>query len=170
MLIYNIITVSILIFLSTMVMHVLLWRIFRPSRHILALLKVFVAFPVIAGSGLYFTHYISADWRELALTLLLYLCIAACYILSYPAVQAWSPSLLMVYLISRSDNGMSLDELKRNIDQKKIVRDRIDDLEKDGFIKLTDGDKNIVLTARGNFLAAFFINYRKLIGLDEGRG
>src|SRR3972149_2540664 len=91
-----------LLFIVSLCVHILIWRRRHPKSHAVALLLIFIIVPVIIGMADWFAYrflskgFISVSIFNWLLILLLHFSLAAAYILSYPALQAVSPSLAML--------------------------------------------------------------------------
>lgn len=157
-----------LTFILCLFIHAALWRLKPSARRPLALICVFVlptpfiwlfllALPVfpVPGGG------------ELLAAGLLQLSLASAYILSYPAFEALSPSLVMVLLAG--DRGhLGLDELPQFFRDDCLLKPRIRELVETGMVIESDGVLSI--TRKGRLLAACFVFMRSLLGLPKGGG
>jgi hypothetical protein len=156
-------------FAIAFVLHVLVWRIFKPRNDINALGLVFIVLPLVAGGALFGLFRGAVPLGDLILAVILYLTAAAVYIQTYPAIQSNSPSLVIVHLIGRSKSGMTLEQLKSTLTEAQMVQNKIGELADGGFATVAS-DQTIQLTPRGKLLADVFIAYRKLLALHEGAG
>ena len=95
------------------------------------------------------------------------LAIIGCYIASYPAIQARSPTFQISKLIAESGaKGMTKEALFEQLPYSELVADRIGDLLKDNLAE--DKAGNIIITKNGKRIARIFILWRTL--LREGKG
>jgi hypothetical protein len=164
-----------LIFFSlAMLVHIGVWRLLRPRRHMAFLFLVFLALPLMASTLIYLARAslpgLTLTFQEFLFSWLLYLGLAGMYIQTYPAIQASSPSLSLAYLIGRSPEGLSIQKIESLFGGGNAVRERIADLEGEGLIRKDDKTGALVLTRGGLFLASLFLWYRTFMGLEEGRG
>ena len=154
--------------------HIAVRRIFKPESHIISLFMVFVFIPVpllLAGFGILSVLQIGLlSIDNFLLILLLYLAVSGVYIQTYPAIQAWSPSLLMTYIIGKNKQPISIDEIRKMINRENLIKDKIYELENEGLINICPKDNSICLTAWGRLLSGIFLSYRKIIRLEEGKG
>jgi hypothetical protein len=167
----NIIIISILTFITVFIAHIIIWRTIKPKNQITWLLIIFIVAPIIILLTLFIINDAS-DLQGSILSILLYYALAGVYIQTYPAIQANCPSLFITYFIGKHLNGVDLNEIKNIVDSKCLTKvdTRIEDLVKDGFVKI-DPSKKITLTSKGDLLATLFILYRsKFLGLTEGEG
>ena len=170
---WTIFVFPIVLFIVFFVIHVFWWRLFHPRSHISALILCFILLPAIV---LFICILIGGDWGitalvrpKLAYAVFFYYCIAGAYIQTYPAIQAWSPSLYIVYIIRNSGKTLSCAEIAEQISAESLIHERIQDLLDEGLLR-SDSNGNVRLTAKGNALALFFIKFRQLLGLGEGGG
>ena len=165
---------SIILFLFIFIIHVFIWRIFNPKQQITLLFFMFIIIPVfiiLLGYGIlifYKTKFLFIN--DLLLMLLLYLAFAGVYIQTYPAIQAFSPSLLIVYLIGKNKNPISKVKIKSIMTADNLITNKIYELEQEGFININKKTNSFSLTKKGKLLANIFLWYRKLLGLKEGDG
>ncbi|MBF0441916.1 MAG: hypothetical protein HQK54_08440 [Oligoflexales bacterium] len=104
------------------------------------------------------------------LVLIGYLAFSFAYIQTYPAVQAYSPSLRIISLIGSSKNGLSKDEIvKGAFNLGSDCMERFEDLLTENFIMINEGNK-LILSKKGALLAAVFFRYRRFLGLSTGEG
>ena len=155
-------------FLGVMFCHIAVWRLLRPKKHISSLIIVFLVMPVSALTLFYSISSLGVE--KYLVILILYLALAGMYIQTYPAIQAWSPTLFITFLIGKNKGVLSISEIKKIINQDNLINDRIEDLVKEGMIQVSPVDKSVSLSLKGNILATIFVQYRKFLSLDEGKG
>ncbi len=98
---------------------------------------------------------------------LLSLAVAAAYVMTYPAIEVESPTLVIVQAISRrGPEGLARAELFEQLNDSVLVEPRIQDLL-DERLAVRDGDR-IRPTDRGRLLARVFIGWRTLLGAPKG--
>lgn len=155
-----------------MLVHIVVWR-FHPRWATSAfLLIIFLVLPGIVGC------FVFCSWRFLSLplnkiellqALLLHFSLSSAYIATYPAIQAVSPSLDILLIISSADGrGMHEKDIVRCYTDQSLVGARIDDLAKHSFIAEKQG--RFVLTPVSKGILAVFVLYRRLLGLPMGKG
>ncbi len=173
----TIILYPLFIFIFMLIIHIIIWRIFKPKKLIVFLFLIFIAIPLvifliylIPFNLLNIQSNLTIQFQDFLFIALLYFSLAGAYIQTYPAVQAKSPSLQLVSLIGKEKSGVSITDLKKFFNTQKIIIERIRDLEEEGFITIKKEDTMIKLTKRGKILASIFILYRKLLGLATGEG
>ncbi|GMR05078.1 MAG: hypothetical protein BMS9Abin23_1010 [Thermodesulfobacteriota bacterium] len=166
---------GIFLFSASICLHIALWRIRYPGNRPLALFSIFFIVPVAAvllysllvhrGLAPYALPLTLNDWLA---AFLLHLSLSSAYILTYPAVEALSPSLVIVLLIGENEEGLERRDLAGVLADDVLLTPRISDLIE---MKLVNKSGDYLrLTGKGNFLIRFFIIYRRFIGLPAGRG
>ena len=162
-----------LTFILCLFIHAALWRLKFPAKRASALFFIFVILPLAAGAAcalLIASGFLAspglepAEWFAAAL---LQAAFASAYILTYPAFEALSPSLVIVLLIGDS-GGVSRKELAGRFSDETLFAPRIKDLLDSGLAKQSDGVLSI--TAGGRLLAGFFAFMRSFLGLPRGGG
>jgi len=166
---------SISVFLLCLLIHVLLWRVRLPRHRALWLFLVFFFLPPIIWflhSFLVFVLDLPARYAlrvlDGAVVLLLHYALSSAYILSYPAVEALSPTLVIALFLARSNAESDFEDLAGLFPDESILMPRIMDLIESNLVRL-DND-TLSLTLRGRILVNFFTIFRSFIGLKQGRG
>ena len=168
---FNIILNSFIIFFTIIGFHVIIWRAIKPRKHIITLFGFFILLPFLFFVMIIFVRvYSGMGIQDITLTSLLYFALAGVYIQTYPAVQGWSPSLKLVYLIGTAEKGMGPDMLSTSFNDNILIKGHLDNLECEKFVKISKVDNKISLTLKGLIMVSAFILYRRLIGLEEGEG
>lgn len=166
----NIFFSGLVLFVFCLALHVFVWRIKRPVRVHRALFLIFFGLPLFASISSSIVFSIQADGlRAVFGVLLLHLSLGAAYIMSYPAVEALSPSLaISLMLKSAGASGLGRQDLLRTFSDEVVLGPRLDDLERAGMISSRDG--RVSITARGRALVIPFAALRRILGLGEGAG
>lgn len=152
-------------------MHVLLWRACLPSKHTNTLLFIF--FSVLAA-GIFVIRVFGVlplgaegsvfDYLRLVL---FYVSVALAYIISYSALEADSPSLLMTLEINAAGaQGLEKSKLLHTLTDAVLIRPRLNDLVRDGLAVSEQGKYR--LTAKGRSFVRIFIFFRTLLGAPKG--
>jgi len=164
-------------FLLAMLLHAVRWRIPLSARTTAGLFATFVAWPAAAYLVLFgLGHALQSpgSWFVRAPFHLLFvyvwhLALSAVYIMTYPAIQAESPSLVMMLAVAaKMPEGADMEDICQAFPPQSLLRDRLDDLLADGLLQ--DSGAGYVLSWKGQLLAAVFTNYRRLLGLPMGEG
>lgn len=162
-----------LIFLLCLFIHAALWRFRFPANRAAALFCVFAALPaasaavyaLLAAEGV--LPLPGLEPEEFFAAGLLQLAFASAYIMTYPAFEALSPSLVIV-LLAFDRGGIAVKELACFFSDETLMKPRIKDLLDSGLAREQDGALSI--TAKGRLLAAFFVFMRSFLGLPKGGG
>ncbi len=154
-------------FMGLMLVHVIVWRLFKVRKQILWLFVIFIGLPIL---GLFAGLAQGADPIECGLVYLLMFTFCSCYILFFPAVQNESPTLAMVWHLDRNKHagGLSRDEIMEAMSSDRPFQDRLRDLENNGLVRGSMGPQR--LSTAGRLIAAFFYYYRRVLGLPCGEG
>ncbi len=169
----NIIVCSLLLFLALMIIHIVVWRVIKPRKHIISLFVFFIIMPgMIAVVSLVTGISAGITNQGVLLIFFLYFAFSLVYIQTYPAVQGHSPSLQIVYMIGHSEKGMDIKDLlnMREFNAGNLIDDHISNLQEEGFISISKTDNSVRLTSKGRMMASMFMLYRKFLGLDVGEG
>lgn len=164
-------------FLCSFYVHIQIWRATRPTKQMALLAIIFVLCPLciflvlcIAGHvfhspGSYFVR----DPFNIFYVFVWHLALSAAYIMSYPAIQAESPSLVILLAIGKNmPGGMGAQQIKDIFPPDALIKDRFDDLLAERFMKRSED--RYVPTPKGQLLSAIFKNYRRLLALPRGDG
>jgi hypothetical protein len=150
------------------VSHWLLWRIFLPRRQTKAILLIFTA--VYAG----FSAFALASPGLIELFPYLYLTIfyfamTLSYMISYTAIEAESPSCLIVRAVKQAgEAGIEKERFQVLITNETFLLNRVQGLLHSGFIEERGG--RYVVTAKGlQFLRSFDIP-RRILGITRAGG
>jgi hypothetical protein len=157
-------SIALVLFALACVLHVVVWRLssFTPSG--LTLIVLLTAAVLVQGALAGFTN---ASWPSIVVVTALALQFAACYAISYPAMQAHSPSLEIArHLAAAGSGGMTRAELYARLSEASLVRERIDDLVSDGLA--SDQAGRLQCTVRGALLARVFGGWKALLREPKG--
>ncbi|TAN40603.1 MAG: hypothetical protein EPN25_07025 [Nitrospirae bacterium] len=162
-----------LLFLVSLVLHVIIWRIRVPRHDALVLFFIFLGAPsVLFFAGHEIRNVIQATTLariETIYALLLHFALSCAYIASYPAAQAISPSLDILLVIASSEFGrLTEKEINAYYPDTELVSARINDLKRS--VLIAQGHHGLTLTFPGRVVTFFFITYRRLLGLKAGEG
>ena len=150
-----------LTFFIALSVHFVIWKVCLPKKNRpVVLVNIFFGVLLIGvailGNYLQYMDYI-----------ILYCSLAFAYILSYPAMEADSPSLAITYNIAKAAKaGLAKLELYKIMTDQTLVVARINDLLSDGLICIKS--ERYFLTSKGLFLARLFVGFRKLLNLPKG--
>ncbi len=89
------------------------------------------------------------------------------YIISYSAIEADSPTLLITLRIAQAGSGGLLkDDLSGSLGDDCLLIPRLNDLVRDGLA--TFKENSYALSAKGSLFVGIFIFYRKILGAQKG--
>jgi hypothetical protein len=156
--------IAVLFFAVACAIHVVVWRLSPATPSGLALIVLLTA--VVLAQSLA-SAWIVASWPTLVVATALALELAACYVISYPAMQAHSPSLEIArHLAAAGPGGISRADLYSRLDEAQLVKERIEDLLRDGLA--TERDGRLTCSARGALLARVFAGWKLLLREPKG--
>lgn len=155
--------------------HIAIWRLKRPRATGQTLIVTMVA-SILGGAALLkavseFMPGLApllpdtlAAWTQ---TIIAALSFAAAYVMTYPAMEAESPTLVMIDLITKAEpKGLTREELLCRLDDEFLVIPRVDDLVREGLA--TEADQRIRLTGKGLQLEQMFTAWRRLLSAGIG--
>ena len=175
---YTPILYGLLIFIVSMVVHIVYWRFF-PTRKAL-LVPLLVAFAVVPAVAVLLFYFIIApalgffaigggSATTTILSFCLHLALSFAYIMTYPAIQARCPTLSMLLVIGREmPEGAKLEQLASTFDVEDFLDPRIRDLFDSELIEESDGAYRT--TRKGQNMLKPFLILRALLGLPTGKG
>ncbi len=152
--------------------HVAWWRLCLPRRQTRALLLIFLGCGAGALLGLRLLGprdgvpwpRTAADYVQIGLLVLAF---AAAYVITYSAVEADSPTLVLVRVIAAAGpEGLPEADLYEKASDDVLVTPRVADLVRDGMLQLDGGRYH--LTGKGRRFVRIFICYRWLLGAGKG--
>lgn len=147
------------LFIACLVLQIILWRTLRRPDdtvpfQIMILFALFLGGPVI-----YSLIDPSIDRLVIGLGL------GSCYIMSFPAAAAKSPTIVILHVLRKS-GGLSRPQLEIELaKQLDLKGDRLRDLKADGLY--TDQGRP---SFSGRLLGHMFWTYRKVLGIPLGEG
>lgn len=157
------------------VLHFVVWRVHLPRRQTKVLLCIFFGTLIgssvcsvlitgfVPGAGAWVPGSVS-DWLRIAL---LHVAITLAYMITYSAIEADSPSLVMVMAIAHAGpDGMDVKEFEATLNDDLLIKPRIMDLITDKMA-YKDNDR-YRLTKKGALFANIFIYYRMLLKAPKG--
>jgi len=164
-----------LLLLAAFGLHFIIWRVRVPGRQNTALLRCFLGV-LAAGSLLLFFFQNDivlwgvtppADLAAFARMWLYFISFALAYMITYSAVEADSPSLVIILKIAAMGTaGLKEENLLSALNDKTLIVPRIRDLLRDKMAMQTEGKYR--LRSKGVAMARLFQWYRKLMGVGKG--
>jgi hypothetical protein len=153
------------LFAGGLVLHVLAWRLWRPTSYRVWVPLLAVIFGPIATAVAWF---VVPGPVELAAALLLHYSLSAAYVIGYTLISAFSPSVEMLKLIDRSGGSLPVAALNLPFLAGALTDERIRNLEQAGLVTIDRGD--LVLGDKGRRMTSIMLLYRRAIGLRDGGG
>ncbi len=166
---------GILIFFIFFTIHIARWRIYPPKQPTNSLFRLFllnlilslILLWIASRSTLVINLFFPKNLLECLHISLLYLSLGLFYIFNYPAIEADSPSLLIIqHIADAGSHGLAKEELYKMMTDDMLIKTRIMDLMKDGLV-YKSGDI-YRLTKKGNYTERVFIFYRRILNMPKG--
>lgn len=157
--------------------HVLLWKLRLPQKQTQALLQIFggtlcFGLASLFGSAQYspFMQRLApehpAEYLHIALFVIAF---TLAYIITYSALEADSPSLVMILTIARAGaEGLDKTRFEQSMTDELLILPRIRDLLRDNLV-YPDGAK-YKLTPKGVGFVRIFSMYRQILKIDRKGG
>jgi hypothetical protein len=156
---------GIAVFVFSLALHVIAWRIRKPEAYREWLPALVVIFGPVAAIVAWL---VSPTPLDLAALLLLHGTLACVYIIGYTLISAFSPSVELLKLLDRTPAGMAVASLRLPFLAGALTTDRIDNLIAAGLAAEHAG--RLQLGPRGVWLTRLVLIYRHAIGLPDGGG
>ncbi len=176
----QILVFGVLLFCAAFCTHVIWWRTKLPTRQMRALVILFFCFYVgtftlglgvelLFCPGLLNSIFPLGTLGSSLYITVLYSCLTAMYVLTYPGIEAESPSGLMLLAVESSkDAGITRSEFNQVITHTLFVGNRIENLVSSGFVKIEGG--RMQATKKGLRLLRLFQLPRKFVGPTQVGG
>ena len=148
------------LFVVSLLGQIVLWKIRLPDQQIRALLIIFA---VVFGLWLVGAIVFSVALLEVLHVGLFYVSISLCYVITYSAIEADSPTLSLIHLLGRKrTQGCSGDEIARFLTQHSFVRARLAALVHSGLIRKQNG--GYVIAGKYSLAFRVILGFRKVYG------
>lgn len=171
----NVFLYTIVLFIAAFLIHFVLWKLHLPTHHTIALLAIFLV-TLAAGLALFFIFYrtvrpscggISTAICESLQIVFLFISLTLSYIVSYSALKADSPSLVMILAIAKAGSkGLDKDIFLKTMTDEVLIIPRINDLLRSGSVY--EDNHKLKLNNKGLFFTKLFLAYRKIIKAGKG--
>ncbi|MCK9614369.1 MAG: hypothetical protein M0R48_02560 [Candidatus Omnitrophica bacterium] len=168
---------SLLLTVTAFVAHFIVWKIRPPVHQKSVLIFIFSAI-LLVGLGLLsnFRQYINLlgvkapqELYEYFQICIFFISISLAYMVTYSALEADSPSLVMIMTIANSGNeGLTQKNFEKKINNDSLIMPRLKDILSEKLAYL-DGDI-YKLTSKGHIIARIFITYRKIVKRERKGG
>ncbi len=170
-----IVGLALVLFAGAFLLHLIRWRIALPAATSRALVLTLIV-GIVGGLALVLlmarilpglAALLPSDPVGLLLSLLLSLALAASYVMTYPAIEVESPTLVMIQAIARrGQEGLSRATLFAQLNDEVLVAPRVRDLVSDGLAVERGG--RLHLSESGRRLVQMFVLWRRVLGAREG--
>jgi len=155
---------SALTLLAATAVHLLLWRIRLPRRQTRALLLIYLT---TLAATLALLAARASPPAELLQIALLVIASTFAYIINYSAVEADSPTLVIIRAIAAAGpSGLPPTALHAHMTDDVLVQPRLDDLIRDRMATLDAG--RYTPTPKGRTFVGLLIFFRGLLRADKG--
>lgn len=144
----------------------LIWRVRRPAGHYAAIGAISLATLLTALGGLYMLGGPSTALDYINFTTL-YVALILAYVTTYSAVQADSPTMVILLRIEQAGpRGVTREELLMELTNQILVTPRVEDLVASRLATLRDG--RYIIGPRGVLMARIHMLFRRLLGMQKG--
>jgi hypothetical protein len=157
------------------VVHLIVWRICLPKRQTKGIAIIFSGI-LVSGCVLYryavpvfntfdaYRPFAPAEYVQLCL---FFLSLTMAYLITYSAIEADSPSLVIIRKISEAGSGgLKKELLTKALGESNLILPRLKDLVIDKMAVVEHGKYR--LKAKGIIMARLFKFYRHLMGTGMG--
>jgi len=163
----KVLLIGIVLFLVFFLFHLIMWKLHIPKNHIRTLLKILFFVLIIGTVFIKIFSIIPNNFLQYLHICIFFIFLVLAYVVTYSAVSADSPSLVIVMAIAKSGSkGLDKEELYNILNDNLLVKPRVKDLINSKMAYL-DGN-NYKLTTLGKRFVEIFIFYRKLLNLPKG--
>lgn len=166
---------ALLAFSVWIVAHLVIWRVRRPTGQYVILLGLCLVVLVAFLAGFHVVQSVALDSARFLPTtrldyfnfVMLYMGLTLSYFITYPAVQADSPTMTILLQIERAgQKGLTSAELMDQLNDEILVTPRLDDLVTGNLVTLHCG--RYVIGRRGALLAKIHLFYRAMLKMEKG--
>jgi hypothetical protein len=149
-----------LLFGVSLAIHLLIWKVRVPKRHIPTLLIVFFIVLILWTIT---SDVLSIPLWEFLHTALFFSSMSLCYVITYSAIEADSPTLSLIrFLAEAKDAGRSRDEITQFMALRPFVRARLLALARSGLIR--QERSYYIAVGPGPLSFRLILGFRKLYG------
>jgi len=165
----TVLSLSLIVLLGALAMHLVWWRIRLPRRQTRAIIFITLgAYLLVLGLAALAGGAWSVSLAQAIHVAFIVLPVLGAYVISYSALEADSPTLVMMLLLDRAGpRGMEEAAFLAALDDDLLVIPRINDLVRDGMAGIDDKGR-YRLRRKGLALVRFVGLHRKLLGREAG--
>lgn len=154
-----------LLFAAAFLLHLALWRIRYPRNPIKTLILLFGT--VVAAGIIFLSLFASYTAAQYAHIFLFFFSLFICYLITYSAIEADSPSLVIVLEVAkRGREGLAPESIKESLGNDLLIEPRLKDLVESGLVDLKGPTYKI--NEKGRLFLQPFLIYRNFLGLGKG--
>lgn len=154
-----------LLFGAAFLLHLVLWRIWKPKHDYKVLLLIFA---IGLGAWLGWAVFHSTTLWQFLQTAIFYTAASLAYVVAYSSVEGDSPTLsLVLFLAEKKTEGRSYEEVRNFFAQRPFAQSRLAALKDAGLIQEQNG--KYAVAGRGSLAFRFILAYRRIYG-DIPRG
>lgn len=161
----NVLISGILLFASALLFHLVVWRLHYPKNPIRTL---FLLFGIVILIGVIFLFlYASYTAFQCLHIVFLFSSLFIYYLITYSAIEADSPSLVIVSRIAQAGKkGLPSECMKESLGNDLLVQPRLRDLVEARLVDLIGATYKI--NKKGKFFIRPFVVFRNFLGLGKG--
>jgi hypothetical protein len=156
---------TLVLFLTALALHLIVWKIRLPRFQTRTLLLLF-AFGL--GMWLLTLTIRPMPWPDVVHVCLFYTSLSLCYVITYSAFEADSPTLSLIrHAHDAAGQGMSSEEVHLFLEKRPFVKARLAALTHDGLVREENG--RYFAVGGGSIFFRGILMFRKLYGpIQEG--
>lgn len=163
----SVFVVTLVLFVAALALHLVLWRVRLPKYHTRTLLLLFASVLLVWLVTATITRQLG--WPELFHVCMYYTSLALCYVITYSALEADSPTLSLIrHLHATGARGLSEDEVRSFLATRPFVKARLNALLHDGLVAERDG--RFFVVSNGSPFFRVILGFRRLYGAIEQGG
>ena len=157
------------LFVATLVIHVVMWRIRVPRQQAATLIFLILVAGFVGTAVLFTSRFQGLDGLKPLLAIGVFGSLSAIYLILFSSLEADSPTLTILNLVHASGaQGIEEGDLRTAMARQSYVRKRINQLLQDGMvIEVSD---RLRLQPRGQLFCKFVLYYRKLLRRNNAGG
>jgi hypothetical protein len=154
------------LFLCSIGLHLLIWKIRLPKYHTRTLV---ILFALVLGAGMAAFPIHRMGLPQLIHLCLFYTSLSLCYVILYSTIEFDSPTLSLIrHLAHNGTRGLSLEEVRQFLEARPFVRRRLAALLHDGLVREENG--RYFVAGRGSLFFRLILAFRALYGSIERGG
>lgn len=158
-------------FATALVIHVVVWRVRRPRRPYAALAEIFLVVVPATASVLLAYDVLPWSWHEEGSAAIAafscHVTLSLAYIVTYTAIEADSASLtIALFLADAAERGRGRDEIQALFADDFVVGERLTSLVETGYLQ--NRGNRLLLAEKGRKVARLYAFVRRLYRLQVG--